>query len=402
MNKAYIIRGYRTAVGKAKKGSFRNFRPDDLAAEVVRYLIDKVKEESGGKFTNEMIDDVLVGNAMPEAEQGLNVARMIALMGLDTDKVPGATINRFCASGSESIATAVAKIQSGQADVILAGGTESMSMVPMSGFKPVPAYSVTRSGHADWYWGMGLTAEEVAREFKVSREDQDRFALASHQKALRAIKEGRFKDEIVPIRVNETYFDPATGKQATKTFVMDTDEGPRPDTSMEALAKLKPVFAAGGSVTAGNSSQTSDGAAFVLVMSERKMKELGLTPWAELVSYAVAGVPPRIMGIGPVYAVPKALERAGMDLKDIELIELNEAFASQSVAVIRSLGLNEEIVNVNGGAIALGHPLGCTGTKLTVQILHEMQKRDLTYGMVTMCVGAGQGAASIFRLLNKK
>ena len=402
MNKAYIIRGYRTAVGKAKKGSFRNFRPDDLAAEVVRYLIDKVKEESGGKFTNEMIDDVLVGNAMPEAEQGLNVARMIALMGLETDKVPGATINRFCASGSESIATAVAKIQSGQADVILAGGTESMSMVPMSGFKPVPAYSVTRSGHADWYWGMGLTAEEVAREFKVSREDQDRFALASHQKALRAIKEGRFKDEIVPIRVNETYFDPATGKQATKTFVMDTDEGPRPDTSMEALAKLKPVFAAGGSVTAGNSSQTSDGAAFVLVMSERKMKELGLTPWAELVSYAVAGVPPRIMGIGPVYAVPKALERAGMDLKDIELIELNEAFASQSVAVIRGLGLNEEIVNVNGGAIALGHPLGCTGTKLTVQILHEMQKRDLTYGMVTMCVGAGQGAASIFRLLNKK
>ena len=402
MNKAYIIRGYRTAVGKAKKGSFRNFRPDDLAAEVVRYLIDKVKEESGGKFTNEMIDDVLVGNAMPEAEQGLNVARMIALMGLDTDKVPGATINRFCASGSESIATAVAKIQSGQADVILAGGTESMSMVPMSGFKPVPAYSVTRSGHADWYWGMGLTAEEVAREFKVSREDQDRFALASHQKALRAIREGRFKDEIVPIRVNETYFDPATGKQATKTFVMDTDEGPRPDTSLEALAKLKPVFAAGGSVTAGNSSQTSDGAAFVLVMSERKMKELGLTPWAELVSYAVAGVPPRIMGIGPVYAVPKALERAGMDLKDIELIELNEAFASQSVAVIRSLGLNEEIVNVNGGAIALGHPLGCTGTKLTVQILHEMQKRDLTYGMVTMCVGAGQGAASIFRLLNKK
>ncbi len=402
MNKAYIIRGYRTAVGKAKKGSFRHFRPDDLAAEVVRYLIDKVKEESGGKFTNEMIDDVLVGNAMPEAEQGLNVARMIALMGLDTDKVPGATINRFCASGSETIATAVAKIQSGQADVILAGGAESMSMVPMSGFKPVPAYSVTRSGHADWYWGMGLTAEEVARQYQVSREEQDRFALASHQKALRAIKEGRFKDEIVPIEVNETYFDPATGKASTKTFVMDTDEGPRPDTSLEALAKLKPVFAAGGSVTAGNSSQTSDGAAFVLVMSERKMKELGLTPWAELVSYAVAGVPPRIMGIGPVYAVPKALERAGMDLKDIELIELNEAFASQSVAVIRELGLNEEIVNVNGGAIALGHPLGCTGTKLTVQILNEMQKRDLTYGMVTMCVGAGQGAASIFRLLNKK
>ncbi len=402
MNKAYIIRGYRTAVGKAKKGSFRHFRPDDLAAEVVRYLIDKVKEESGGKFTNEMIDDVLVGNAMPEAEQGLNVARMIALMGLDTDKVPGATINRFCASGSETIATAVAKIQSGQADVILAGGAESMSMVPMSGFKPVPAYSVTRSGHADWYWGMGLTAEEVARQYQVSREEQDRFALASHQKALRAIKEGRFKDEIVPIEVNETYFDPATGKASTKSFVMDTDEGPRPDTSLEALAKLKPVFAAGGSVTAGNSSQTSDGAAFVLVMSERKMKELGLTPWAELVSYAVAGVPPRIMGIGPVYAVPKALERAGMDLKDIELIELNEAFASQSVAVIRELGLNEEIVNVNGGAIALGHPLGCTGTKLTVQILNEMQKRDLTYGMVTMCVGAGQGAASIFRLLNKK
>ncbi len=400
--KAYIIRGYRSAVGKAKKGSFKNVRPDDLAADVIRYLIDKVKEESGGKFTNEMIDDVLVGNAMPEAEQGLNVGRMIALMGLDTDKVPGATINRFCASGSESIATAIAKIQSGQADVIIAGGTESMTMVPMSGFKPVPAYSVTKAGHEDWYWGMGLTAEAVAEEFGITREEQDQFAYESHMKAVRAIREGRFKDEIVPITVHDTYFDPKTGKAATRTFVMDTDEGPRPDTSLEALARLKPVFKAGGTVTAGNSSQTSDGAAFVIVMSEDKMKELGLEPWAELVSYAVAGVPPRIMGIGPVYAVPKALERAGMELKDIELIELNEAFASQSVAVIKQLGLNKEILNVNGGAIALGHPLGCTGTKLTVQLLNEMQKRDLTYGMVTMCVGAGQGAASIFRLLNKK
>ncbi len=402
MRKAYIIRGYRTAVGKAKKGSFKNFRPDDLAAETVKYLIAKVKEESGGKFDVEMIDDVLVGNAMPEAEQGLNVGRMIALMGLDTDKVPGATINRFCASGSETIATAVAKIEAGHADVILAGGTESMSMVPMSGFKPVPAYSVTKNGHPDWYWGMGLTAEAVAKEFNVSREEQDQFAYESHMKAVRAIREGRFKDEIVPITVKETYFDPETGKAQTKTFVMDTDEGPRPDTSLEVLAKLKPVFAANGTVTAGNSSQTSDGAAFVLVMSEEKMKELGLTPWAELVSYAVAGVPPRIMGIGPIYAVPKVLKRAGMTLKDIDLIELNEAFASQSVAVIRELGLNKEIVNVNGGAIALGHPLGCTGSKLTVQILNEMQKRDLKTGMVTMCVGAGQGAASIFRLLNKK
>ncbi len=400
--KAYIIQGYRTAVGKAKKGSFKNVRPDDLAAEVLKYLVEKVKEESGGKFEVEMIDDVIVGNAMPEAEQGLNVGRMIALMGLDTDKVPGVTVNRFCASGSETIAMAVAKIQAGHADVIVAGGTESMSMVPMSGFKPVPAYSVTEKGHEDWYWGMGLTAEAVAKEFNVSREDQDKFAYASHMKALRAIREGRFKDEIVPVEVKEVYFDEATGKKKERTFVMDTDEGPRPDTSLEALAKLKPVFAANGTVTAGNSSQTSDGAAFVMVMSEAKMKELGLVPWAELVSYAVAGVPPRIMGIGPIYAVPKVLKRAGMDLKDIELIELNEAFASQSLAVIRELGLNEEILNVNGGAIALGHPLGMTGTKLTVQILNEMQKRDLTYGMVTMCVGAGQGAASIFKLLNKK
>ena len=402
MKKAYIIQGYRSAVGKAKKGSFKNFRPDDLAAVVIRRLLEKVKEESGGKFENSMVDDVLVGNAMPEAEQGLNVARLISLMSLDTDKVPGATINRFCASGSETIATAVAKIQAGHADIIIAGGTESMTMVPMTGFKPVPAYSATSKGHEDWYWGMGLTAEAVAKEFNVSREEQDEFAYQSHMKAVRAIREGRFKDEIVPVEVTETYFDPATGKKKTKTFIMDTDEGPRPDTSLEALARLKPVFAANGTVTAGNSSQMSDGAAFVMVMSEDKMKELGLTPWAELVSYATVGVPPRIMGIGPVYAVPKALERAGLTLDDIDLIELNEAFASQSVAVIRELGLNPEIVNVNGGAIALGHPLGCTGTKLTVQILHELQKRGKEYGMVTMCVGEGQGAASIFKLLNKK
>ncbi len=402
MKKAYIIQGYRSAVGKAKKGSFKNFRPDDLAAVVIRHLLNKVKEESGGKFENSMVDDLLVGNAMPEAEQGLNVARLISLMSLDTDKVPGATINRFCASGSETIATAVAKIQAGQADVIIAGGTESMTMVPMTGFKPSPAYSVTSQGNEEWYWGMGLTAEAVAKEFNVSREEQDQFAYESHMKAVRAIKEGRFKDEIVPVEVNEIYFDKATGTKKTKTFIMDTDEGPRPDTSMEALARLKPVFAANGTVTAGNSSQMSDGAAFVMVMSEDKMKELELTPWAELISYATVGVPPRIMGIGPVYAVPKALERAGMTLKDIQLIELNEAFASQSVAVIRELGLNKAIVNVNGGAIALGHPLGCTGTKLTVQILNEMQKRGLEYGMVTMCVGEGQGAASVFKLLNKK
>ncbi len=402
MRKAYIIKGYRTAVGKAKKGSFKNFRPDDLAAETIKYLIQKTEEESGGKFQKEMIDDVIVGNAMPEAEQGLNVGRMISLMGLDTDKVPGATFNRFCASGSETIASAVAKIQAGHADIIVAGGVESMSMVPMSGFKPVPAYSVAKAGHEDWYWGMGLTAEEVAKKYNVSREDQDKFAYESHMKAIRAIKEGKFKEQIVPIEVTEIYFDPSTGKKQTKTFIMDTDEGPRPDTSLEKLAKLKPVFAANGTVTAGNASQTSDGAAFVLVMSEERMKELGLEPWAELVSYAVAGVPPRIMGIGPVEAVPKALKRAGMDLKDIQLIELNEAFASQSLAVIRELNLNPEIVNVNGGAIALGHPLGCTGTKLTVQLLFEMQLRDLEYGMVTMCVGAGQGAASIFRLINKK
>ncbi len=402
MKKAYIIRGYRSAVGKAKKGSFKNFRPDDLAAVVIRHLLEKVKEESGGKFHNEMIDDVLVGNAMPEAEQGLNMARLISLMSLDTVKVPGATINRFCASGSETIALAVAKIQTGHADVIVAGGAETMTMVPMSGFKPVPAYSVTSSGHEDWYWGMGLTAEAVAKEFNVSREEQDQFAYESHMKAVKAIKEGRFKDEIVPVEVEEKYFDPETGKAQTKKFIMDTDEGPRPDTSLEVLAKLKPVFAANGTVTAGNSSQMSDGAAFVLVMSEDKMKELGLEPWAELISYATIGLEPRIMGVGPVFAVPKALERAGMELKDIDLIELNEAFASQSVAVIRELGMNKEIVNVNGGAIALGHPLGCTGTKLTVQLLNEMQKRDLKTGMVTMCVGEGQGAASIFRLLNKK
>ncbi len=402
MKKAYIIQGYRTAVGKAKKGSFKNFRPDDLAAIVIRHLVEKVKEESGGKFHTEMIDDVLVGNAMPEAEQGLNVARLISLMSLDTDKVPAATINRFCASGSETIALAVSKIQAGHADIVIAGGTESMSMVPMTGFKPVPAYSVTSQGNQSWYWGMGLTAEAVAKEFNVSREAQDEFAYKSHMKALRAIKEGRFKDEIVPVEVTEVYFDEKTEKKQTKTFIMDTDEGPRPDTSLEALAKLKPVFTANGTVTAGNSSQTSDGAAFVIVMSEEKTKELGLTPWAELISYATVGLEPRIMGVGPIYAVPKALQRAGLKPKDIDLIELNEAFASQSVAVIRELGLNEEIVNVNGGAIALGHPLGCTGTKLTVQILHEMQKRNATYGMVTMCVGEGQGAASVFRLLNDK
>jgi acetyl-CoA acyltransferase len=334
---------------------------------------------------------------MPEAEQGLNMARLISLMGLETDTVPGVTVNRYCASGLETIAMATAKIQSGMAECIIAGGSESMSYIPFGGYKPVPDYELVKNGKEDYYWGMGLTAEAVAKEYNISREDQDAFSYGSHQKALAALESGAFKEQIVPIKIEETYLEGNTKK--TRNYVVDTDEGPRADTAIDKLAKLRPVFSAGGSVTAGNASQTSDGAAMVLVMSEDMVKELGVTPIARMVSYAAAGVPPRIMGIGPVAAIPKALKQAGMKQEDIELIELNEAFASQSLAVIRTLGLNPDIINVNGGAIALGHPLGCTGAKLSVQLFDEMKKRDNKYGMVTMCVGTGQGAAGIFERL---
>ncbi len=379
-------------MGKAPRGKFRFTRPDDLATHVVKHLMASVPN-----LAPEQVDDVIVGNATPEAEQGLNIGRMISLMGLDTDKVPGMTVNRYCSSGSETIAIASAKIHSGMADVIIAGGVECMSPIPFGGWRIVPNAKVARE-HPTWYWGMGLTAEAVAREYKVSREDQDAFALKSQEKALAAIAAGRFKEEIVPFEVEHAFLDGNQKRQVEK-YTVDTDEGPRAST-LEGLAKLKPVFDAKGTVTAGNSSQTSDGAAFVLVVSERMLKQLNVQPIARLMAYHVAGVPPRIMGIGPTAAVPKVLERAGLKLQDIELIELNEAFASQSVAVIRELGLNPDIVNVNGGAIALGHPLGCTGTKLTVQLLNEMRRRKQKYGMVTMCVGNGQGAASVFELLN--
>ncbi len=392
MRQAYIIKGYRTAVGKAPKGSLRFTRPDVMAATVIEKLITDVPQ-----LDKNRIDDLIVGNAMPEGEQGLNVARLISLMGLHTEKVPGVTVNRYCASGSEAIAIASAKIQAGMADCIIAGGTESMSYIPMGGYKPVPETEIAKS-NPDYYWGMGYTAEAVANQYKISREEQDQFAFDSHMKALKANEEGRFKNQIVSIPVEYNFLD-ENQKMQTKKFDFSVDEGPRKDTSLEGLAKLRPVFANGGSVTAGNSSQMSDGAAFVIVMSEEMVKELGLEPEARLVSYAVAGLEPRIMGMGPVYAIPKALKQAGMQLKDIELIEMNEAFASQSVAIQKELDLNKEILNVNGGAIALGHPLGCTGTKLTVQLLDEMKKRGNKYGMVTMCVGTGQGAASIFELL---
>lgn len=390
---AYIIKGFRTAVGKAPKGSLRFTRPDVMAATVIDKLMAAVPQ-----LDKNRIDDLIVGNAMPEAEQGLNVARLISLMGLNTDQVPGVTVNRYCASGSEAIAIASAKIQAGMADCIIAGGTESMSYIPMGGYKPVPESDMAKS-NPDYYWGMGYTAEEVANQFKISREEQDQFSFESHQKALKANETGRFKDQIVPIPVEYNYLD-ENQKMQTKKYDFSVDEGPRKDTSLEGLAKLRPVFANGGSVTAGNSSQMSDGAAFVIVMSEEMVKELGLEPEARLVAYAAAGLEPRIMGMGPLYAVPKALKQAGLELKDIDLIELNEAFASQSVALKKELNLNPDILNVNGGAIALGHPLGCTGTKLTVQLLDEMKKRgNMKYGMVTMCVGTGQGAASIFELL---
>ena len=389
---AYIIKGFRTAVGKAPKGSLRFTRPDVMAATVIEKLMAAVPQ-----LDKDRVDDLIVGNAMPEAEQGLNVARLISLMGLNTDKVPGVTVNRYCASGSEAIAIASAKIQAGMADCIIAGGTESMSYIPMGGYKPVPETEIAKT-NPDYYWGMGYTAEEVAKQFNISREEQDQFAFELHQKALKANQEGKFANQIIPIPVEYNFLD-ENQKMQTKKFDFSVDEGPRLDTSLEGLAKLKPVFANGGSVTAGNSSQMSDGAAFVIVMSEEMVKELGLEPEARLVAYAAAGLEPRIMGMGPIYAIPKALKQAGLELKDIELIELNEAFASQSVAIKKELGLNPDILNVNGGAIALGHPLGCTGTKLTVQLLDEMRKRGNKYGMVSMCVGTGQGAASIFELL---
>ncbi|MBW8360690.1 MAG: acetyl-CoA C-acyltransferase [Kaistella sp.] len=392
MKQAYIIKGFRTAVGKAPKGSLRFTRPDVLAATVIEKLMAAVPQ-----LDKNRVDDLIVGNAMPEAEQGLNVARLISLMGLNTDKVPGVTVNRYCASGSEAIAIASAKIQAGMADCIIAGGTESMSYIPMGGYKPVPETEIAKT-NPDYYWGMGYTAEEVANQYKITREEQDQFSFESHMKALKANEEGRFANQIVSIPVEYNFLD-ENQKMQTKKFDFSVDEGPRKDTSLEGLAKLRPVFANGGSVTAGNSSQMSDGAAFVIVMSEEMVKELGLEPEARLVAYAAAGLEPRIMGMGPIYAIPKALKQAGLELKDIELIELNEAFASQSVAIKKELDLNPEILNVNGGAIALGHPLGCTGTKLTVQLLDEMRKRGNKYGMVTMCVGTGQGAASIFELL---
>ncbi|TCC93214.1 acetyl-CoA C-acyltransferase [Pedobacter frigiditerrae] len=388
---AYIIAGLRTAVGKAPRGVFRFTRADELAANVIRELVASVPN-----LDKEQIDDVIVGNATPEAEQGLNIARMISLMGLDTDKVPGVTINRYCASGLDTIATAVAKIKAGMADCIVAGGVEVMSGMPFGGWKLVPNPEVAKT-NPDWYWGMGLTAEAVAKEYNVNREDQDEFSFNSHQKAIEAIKNGHLKAGVLPITVNENYLD-ANMKKQTRSYVVDTDEGPRADTTVAALAKLKPVFAANGVITAGNSSQTSDGAAFVLVVSEKKMKELGAEPIARLVSYGVAGVPPRVMGIGPIEAIPKALKQAGLKQDDMDLIELNEAFASQSLAIIRTLGLDQSKINVNGGAIALGHPLGCTGAKLSVQIFNELKRQNKKYGMVTMCVGTGQGAAGIFEV----
>ena len=393
MKTAYIVKAYRTAVGKAPKGVFRFKRPDELAAETIQFMMNELPD-----FDKKRIDDVMVGNAMPEAEQGLNVGRLISLMGLKVTDVPGVTVNRYCASGLETIGMATAKIQSGMADCIIAGGAESMSFIPMGGYKPTPDYAVAKEGNEDYYWGMGLTAEAVAKQFNVAREDQDEFAFHSHEKALKAQAEGKFDKQIVPITVEQTFIN-ENGKKETKSYIVNKDEGPRAGTSLEALAGLRPVFEAGGTVTAGNSSQMSDGAAFVLIMSEEMVKELNITPIARLVNFASAGVEPRIMGIGPVKAIPKALKQAGLTLNDIGLIELNEAFASQALAVTRELNLNPEIINVNGGAIALGHPLGCTGAKLSVQLFDEMRRRGDKYGIVSMCVGTGQGSAGVFELL---
>ena len=393
MKTAYIVQGYRTAIGKAPKGVFRFKRPDELAAETIEHLLKDVPQ-----LDKKRIDDVIVGNAMPEAEQGLNIGRLVSLMGLKIEDVPGMTVNRYCASGLETVSIAVAKIQSGMADCIIAGGVESMSYIPMGGYRPVPNYKSAKEGHEDYYWGMGLTAEAVAEQFKISREDQDEFSFKSHMKALEAQAQNKFDDDIVPITVENIFLDEA-GKKQTKNYIVKKDEGPRKGTSIEALAKLRPVFAQGGSVTAGNSSQMSDGAAFLLIMSEEMVKELNIEPIARMVSFAAVGVEPRIMGIGPVKAIPKALKQANLSLKDIDLIELNEAFASQSLAVMRELDINQNIVNVNGGAIALGHPLGCTGAKLSVQLFNEMRRRKSKYGIVTMCVGTGQGAAGVYELL---
>jgi acetyl-CoA acyltransferase len=392
MQDAYIVAGFRTAVGKSKRGKFRFYRPDDMAIDVIKGLLASVPQ-----LDPHRVDDVIVGNAVPEAEQGLQVGRIIAARAVGIH-APGVTVNRYCASGLETIAIATAKIRSGQADCIIAGGTESMSMVPTAGWKTVPAYSIAAE-EPDYYLNMGLTAEAVAKEYKVSREDQDQFSYQSHQKAINAIQNGYFKSGILPLPVEEVYVD-ESGRRQQRTYTVDTDEGPRADTSLEALAKLKPVFAAGGCITAGNSSQTSDGAAFVIVMGENMIKELGLQPIARLVACASAGVHPRIMGIGPVEAVPKALKQAGMNLGQIDLIELNEAFASQALAVIRTLGMDPAIVNTNGGAIALGHPLGCSGCKLTIQVTHELKRQQKKYGIVTACVGGGQGIAGIIENIN--
>lgn len=387
MQEAYIVAGYRTAVTKAKRGGFRFTRPDDLAIEVITKLVASIPG-----LDPKQVDDVIVGNAVPEAEQGLQVGRIIAARALGMD-VPGMTVNRYCASGLETIAIATAKIRMGMAECIVAGGTESMSMVPTAGWKTVPAYSIAKEA-PEYYLNMGLTAEAVAKEYKVSREDQDAFSLQSHQKAINAIQNGYFKSGILPITVNEVYLDGKNKKQQ-RSFVVDTDEGPRADTSLDVLAKLKPAFAVGGTVTAGNASQTSDGAAFVVVMSERLINSLNLKPIARLVGTAVAGVDPRLMGIGPVAAIPKVLKQTGLNLSKIDLIELNEAFASQALAVTRELGLNSDVVNINGGAIALGHPLGCTGCKLTIQVTNDLKRLNKKYGMVSACVGGGQGIAGI-------
>lgn len=388
---AYIINGYRSAVGKAKKGGFRFYRPDDLAADVIKHLVANTPG-----LEAKMVDDLIVGNAVPEAEQGMQMGRMISLLALGIDN-PGFVMNRYCGSGVEAIALAVGKIKAGMADCIIAGGTESMSLVPMMGYKTALNWKIA-SETPSYYLSMGLTAEELAKEYSITREEADAFSVRSHEKALAAIAAGKFKDEIVPVEVEETYLD-EKGKKKTRKFVVDTDEGPRPGTTMEALAGLRPAFKNGGQVTAGNSSQTSDGAAFVVVMSERLMKSLGIDPIARMMSYSVAGVDPRIMGIGPREAVPKALKQAGLTLNDIDLIELNEAFAAQGLAVMKALDMNPDIVNVNGGAVALGHPLGCTGAKLSVQLFNELRRQNKKYGMVTACVGGGQGVAGVYELL---
>ena len=390
---AYIVNGYRTAVAKAKRGGFSYTSPVDFGAAVINYLV-----ENTPGFDPELVDDLIVGNAVPEAEQGLQMARWISMRSNLPMEIPGVTVNRYCGSGIETISMAVAKVKAGLADCIIAGGTESMSLVPTTGFKTVPNYHIAKD-HGDYFLGMGLTAEEVSVKYNVSREDQDAFSLQSHKKAIQAIEAGKFKNQIVPVEVEKVDFDPLTNKRVTSNMIVDTDEGPRKNTNLDVLSKLKPAFKNGGTVTAGNSSQTSDGASFVLVMSEKLINQLNLKPQARLLSCVSVGVHPRYMGIGPVAAVPKALSKAGLSLKEIELIELNEAFASQSLAVIRELNLNPEIVNVNGGAISLGHPLGCTGAKLTVQILEELKLRNQKYGLVTACIGGGQGAAGLFEIL---